>query len=149
MVAVSTRLQPLSEDNKVGNGSPVMADLIRVQSAILKSNAATLGAVGQFQKDIGGRLDRQFGEVAQSLQTVEGKVDDSIARLGCIEEARRLDAALAAQAKVVATERNVDRAAHALSYNQRLAITVAAISGVGALALGVLTMFLRLIGALQ
>ena len=130
--------RPLTLDNKVGNGAPAMDDLIRTQNAILASNATVLGAVTQFREDIGGRLDRQFGETASSLYVVEGKVDGLNARLGCIEEARRTDAALAAQAKGTATERNADRVAHALSTNQRMAITVAAISGVGGLILAVI-----------
>jgi hypothetical protein len=123
------------------------------------------------QTDIGQRLDRQFGEAAASLLIVEGKVDGLGTRLGCIESSRREEALLAterqrvaakdetehadkaaqerADAKDAATNNNADRAAHSLSHNQRLAIGVAAISGVGGLALGIVTTILRVAGILK
>lgn len=129
---------PLTLENAVGNGVPATPDLIAVQTAILNSNAAVLGAVNEFRAGIDQRLDRQFGDLTASLVSVEGKVDGANARLGCLEEARRLDAALAANAKATATERNADRTAHALSTNQRAAIVVSAIAACGGVALGFL-----------
>ncbi len=135
---VARASQPLTLENAVGNGIPATPDLIAVQTAILTSNAAVLGAVNEFRAGINQRLDRQFGEITASLSTVEGKVDGANTRLGCLEEARRLDAALAASAKTTATERNADRTAHALSTNQRMAIVVSAIAAVGGVLLGLL-----------
>jgi hypothetical protein len=128
----------LTLGNKTGNGAPAVEDLIAVQTAILTSNATVLGAVTQMQTDVGQRLDRQFGEVTESLSVVEVKVDGLNTRLGCIEEARRTDAALAAQAKGVAATNNADRAAHSLSTNQRMAIVISAIAAVGGVILGLL-----------
>ena len=145
-----------------GNGvTPASTkELVQTQNAILLSNAGVLGAVTQMQTDIGKRLDRQFGDTAESLQIVEGKVDGLDGRLGSIEESRRTDAALAVQAKgfaadnatqaketaadakTTATERNTDRAAHALSRNQRLAIIVTACVSCASLAV---TLFLGLL----
>jgi hypothetical protein len=162
-----TPVRRLTRQNATGNGAPSVDDLVKAQTAILLSNANVLGAVNQMQTDIGGRLDRQFGDVAQSLTVVEVKVDGLDTRLGCIEEARRTDAALAVQAKSTAAERNAeakdaaveakgtaadnnaDRQAHTMSRNQRWAIVVAAISGVGGLALGLVTLLLRAVGVLH
>ena len=141
--------------SKVGNGSPAIEDLIAVQTAILTSNATVLGTVTEFRKGLDQRLDRQFGEVTLSVKVVEGKVDGMDGRLGSLEEERRKDAALAVQAKgfasdnatqaqataadakSTATERNTDRAQHALSKNQRMAILVSAVMGTCGVLLGV------------
>ena len=142
-----------------GNGtSPASTrELVQTQNAILLSNAGVLGAVTQMQGDIGGRLDRQFGDMSLALKGVEGKVDGLDTRLGSIEVARHDEALIAAEhakeatkdetdhaakasqeradAKDVTAANNADRVAHSLSRNQRLAITVAAGSAAATLLL--------------
>lgn len=150
-------VKPLAVTPGNGTGPASTSQLVQTQNAILTSNATVLGAVTQMQTDIGQRLDRQFGETAASIQIVEGKVDGLDDRLGCLETARRDEALLAAEradvaakaetshaakaaieradAKDTATSNNADRAAHSLSRNQRMAITVAAVSAAATLLL--------------
>jgi hypothetical protein len=135
-------LKALTKETATGNGTASTADMIRLSSSVL-------GSLNLLRRD----MNRRFGDQSLSTSVVEGKVDALDARLGCIEEARRNDALLSAQAKTIATDnaaiaketaaeakttatdRNADRAAHALSRNQRLAIMVAAASAAATLLL--------------
>ena len=136
----------LTIDNKVGNGSPAIEDLIAVQTAILKSNAIVLGTVKEFRTGIDQRLTRQFGEIGGDLQFVKGQLEKVDGRISKIEQARHEEASLTQQAKEFSVNQHkidvhvadVDRAdaqAHLLSKNQRYAILVAACTGTGALLL--------------
>jgi tetrahydromethanopterin S-methyltransferase subunit F len=136
-LVVTRPLKALTKETATGNGVASTADMIRLSSSVL-------GSVNLLRRD----MNRRFGETAQSLDLVDGKLGVVCEKVGCLEEARRTDAALAAQAKGTATERNADRVQHALSRNQRLAIGVAAFTGCGGLALGVVTLLLRVTGVL-
>ena len=128
---------PLDASNATGNGVASSEDLIRTQNAILQSNAAVLGAVSEFRKGMDQRLDRQFGEVNGKITGLAAKVENVCGQVRDIEEARRLSEALAKQAARAAEVANAVAVQHTLSYNQRLAIVVAAIAGIGSLCLGV------------
>jgi hypothetical protein len=129
---------PLTLANKIGNGSPAIEDLIAVQTAILTSNTAVVATVTEFRRGMDKRLDRQFGEVNGKITVLAEKVEGITDKVEGIEEARRLSAALAKQGRSDAVEANAVAMQHALSYNQRVAIMVAAVSGIGALCLGIL-----------
>ena len=149
-------IEPLTLDNRVGNGSPAMADLIRVQTAILTSNAALLGTVTEFRKGIDQRLTRQFGEVAKQIDGVGKQLDAVSAAVVVIKDERREEAIRAQErttnAKAAAADaKDADAVAvqHTLSKNQRMAVMVAAVSGCGGLALTIVTLLLRVAGVLS
>ena len=137
---------PLTPENATGNGVPSTEDLIQTQNAILQSNAAVLGAVSEFRKGMDQRLNRQFGAIASDFGVIKGQLERVDGRIGCLEQARLTDAALAEQAKAFRTAQHtddvhvadVDRAdaqAHVMSRNARAAVFVAACTGTGALLL--------------
>jgi hypothetical protein len=129
---------PLTRQNATGNGVPSTEDLIQTQNAILRSNAAVLGAVSEFRKGMDQRLDRQFGEVNRQLGATNDKLDGVCKQVGDIEEARRLSEALAKQAANSAVAANAVAVQHSLSTNQRWAIVISAIAAVGGVAIGFL-----------
>ena len=136
-----TAVVPLSLDNKTGNGSPVMEDLIAVQTAILTSSAEVLGSVREFRKGMDQRLDRQFREVNGKISTLSVKVDGVCGQVADIEEARRLSEALAKQAAESANTANSIAVQHSLSANQRIGLLVGAFSAEVAALLGFLNFY--------
>ena len=135
---MTPRPLPLTEDNAVGNGTPATADLVQVQTAILTSNAAVLGAVTQFRQGMDKRLDRQFGETNAKIGELAEQVDGVCSQVDALEEARRLAAALATHANERAKAADAVAVQHSLSSNQRMAIIVSAIAAVGGVVLGLL-----------
>lgn len=135
---MTSRPPPLTEDNAVGNGTPATADLVRVQTAILTSNAVVLGAVTQFRTGMDKRLDRQFGETNAKINELAVQVDGVCNQVDALEEARRLAQALAAQANEHAKAADAVAVQHSLSTNQRMAIVVSAIAACGGVILGLL-----------
>jgi hypothetical protein len=135
----------LTIENAVGNGTPATPDLIKVQTAILLSNATVLGAVTEFRTGIDDRLTRKFGEITTQIGALDVKLDGVCLQVGDLEEARRLTAALAGQADkiavaadVVAVKANAIAVQHSLSTNQRMAIIVSAIAACGGVIIGLL-----------
>ena len=150
------KVMPLTLANKIGNGSPAIEDLIAVQTAILTSNTAVVATVTEFRRGMDKRLDRQFGEVAKQIGAVGEKLDGVCAEVSTIKDERRGEAIRAEERTVSAKNaikdaKEADTVAvqHALSRNQRMAVMVAAVSGCGALGLGIVTLLLRVAGVLS
>jgi outer membrane murein-binding lipoprotein Lpp len=89
---------PLTLENAVGNGQPATADIIKMQNAVLMSNATVLGAVNEFRVGIDGRLTRKFGEVTTQIGVLDTKIDGVQTQVGAIKSARDIEAAKAEQA---------------------------------------------------
>ena len=139
------KIEPLSLDNKIGNGSPAPEDLIKVQAAILSSNASVLGAVTEFRRSVDQRLTRQFGEVTTQIGTVSGTLDGVVEEVRTIKNERREEAiraeertGAARQANVIAVAADGVAVQHSLSKNQRMAVMVSAASAATAALLGFL-----------
>ena len=121
---MTTRVtKPLTKATATGNGTPTTDDLIRLSSSVL-------GAQAQLRRDVA----RWFGEMNAKLETVDCKVDKIDDRIGTIEQARSVEAALAVQAKeFLAAQRTSDlekEEKHALSFRFRVTIVVAAAGAV-------------------
>jgi hypothetical protein len=147
-----TTIRPLRVTPGNGTSPASTRELVQTQDAILLSNATVLGAVTQFQEDLTGRI----GRMADTLDGVCVEVTD-------IKTERRVEAALAAErAKVAKTaaeaatvaegkhaatameerhEQTASVEAHALAYRWRVGIALAATTGLGALALNLLNIF--------
>jgi hypothetical protein len=145
----SDSIEPLTLANKVGNGTPLMGDLIRVQSAVLASNAAVMGAVMELRKGVDQRLDREFADSRALIGTISTKLNGVCDEVVTIKNERRLADALAMERTSIAKQADAVAVQHSLSRNQRLGVMVAAVSGCGALALGVVTLLLRVAGWLS
>lgn len=130
------QIEPLSLDNKVGDGVPAMEDLIQTQNAILQSNAAVLGAVQEFRTGIDGRLDRQLGQINDKVDGIDVKLETVCTQVDTIKVERRVEAALAVDrakneadhAATAMTERHEQTArieGHSVSMRWRVTIGVA------------------------
>lgn len=127
-------IQPLTSADVNGSADapPTADNLIKVQNAVLMSNATVLGAVNEFRTGIDQRLTRKFGEVATQIGKLDEKVDGVCGQVNDLEEARRTTALLAEQANRIAVHADDVAVKHSLSTNARIAIIVGAFfSGCG------------------
>jgi hypothetical protein len=114
---------------------------VTVQTAILHSNAAVLGAVNEFRAGMDQRLDRQFGEVREKFALLGKQVDGVCETVGGIVTDRAIEAALAKRTRELDAQSEEARNEHVLSERWRVGIVLAATTGLGALLLNLFNVF--------
>lgn len=147
-----TSVKPLAITPGNGTSPASTRELVQTQNALLRSNDNLLGAVNQFREDVTdrfGRMADQLNGVCDDVIAIKGerREEAAVARERAANAKTAAEAATVAEGKHAATameerhEQTASVEAHALAYRWRVGIGLAAITGLGALLLNLLNVF--------